>query len=187
MAQEIKEYAIANIAMVEIVTEEDVPKTYRLIDVAEDADAKAYLSQGKEETLRVGDVIKAQNNTEDIVMGYDLKLGSATMVAEILALVDGGTLVYDDLVSTQVKRYDAPAVGTKVKRTPFTTKVYTEEKGGDGDSESYICFEYKNCKGTPVDFTAKNGEFFSPELNIKSRSKLKQSPMSAIFLKELPA
>ena len=175
------EFPLANIARVEIVTEETEPKEYRLTDVASDAEAIAYLSQGQEKELRVKNVIKAQNKTEDIVMGYDTKLVSATMVPEVFALVDGGTW------TPASKKYEAPPIGVPVERTPFTMNIYTEEKDGDGSTKSYVKFIYKNCKGTPVNFIFKDGEFFVPEFTVKSRPKLGEKPVTFEILDELPA
>lgn len=175
------EFPLANIARVEIITEEDVPKEYKLTDVATDADVIAYVSKGEEKELRVKNVIKAQNKTEDIVMGYDIKLISATFIAEILALVDGGT--WDPLT----KKYVAPPIGAPVERTPFTMNIYTEEKDGDGSTLSYVKFVYKNCKGKPVNYSLKDGDFFAPELNATSRPKLGASPVEFEILEELPA
>ena len=92
---DVKEFPLANIVRVEIETEDETQKQYRLTDVASEAEITAYVSEGEEKELRVKNTIKAQNKTEDIVMGYDIKLVSATMVPEILALVDGGALTYD--------------------------------------------------------------------------------------------
>lgn len=175
------EFPLANIARVEIITEEEVPKEYRLTDVATDAESIAYLSQGEEKSLRVKNVIKAQNKTEDIVMGYDTKLVSATMVPEVFALVDGGTW------TSLTKKYEAPPIGVPVERTPFTMNIYTEEKDGDGSTKSYVKFTYRNCKGTPVNFIFKDGEFFVPEFTVKSRPKLGEQPVTFEILDELPA
>ena len=185
--ESVKEFPLANIVRVEIETEEDTSKMYRLTDVASEATVEAYVSEGEEQELRVKNVIKAQNKTEDIVKGYDITLTSATMVAEILSLVDGGTVVYDDTDPTKIKRYDAPVVGEPVKRTPFTAKIYTAEKDVDGSDVSYVCFNYKHCTGTPVNYSLVDGEFFAPELTFKSRPKMGESPVSIEFLDELPA
>ena len=144
MANEIiRELPIANIARVELITDEVSPKTYRLIDVAEDAESTAFISQGEEKELRNRNTIKAQNNTEDIVKGYDLKLSSATLVPEILELVDGGELTYsDDPTNLIVDKYKAPALGRAVERKVFTTKIYTEVKDETGATVSYVCFTY---------------------------------------------
>lgn len=175
------EFPLANIARVEMTTEEETPKEYRLTDVASEAEITAYVSEGESKELRVKNTIKAQNRAEDIVMGYDIKLVSATMIPEILALVDGGTW------EPTTKKYTAPPIGSPVERIPFTLNIYTEEKDGDGATKSYVKFAYKNCKGKPVDYNLQDGEFFAPELNATSRPKLGQSPVEVEFLEELPA
>lgn len=192
--EDIKEFPLANIVRVEIETEEAVPKKYRLTDVASEANVTAFLSAGNEAELRVKNVIKAQNNFEDIVKGYDIGLVSATMIAEILALVDGGTLDTETVEEgdppvevTKITKYNAPVIGTPVKRTPFTTRIYTAEKDVDGEDKSYVCFNYLHCKGTPVNYAIQDGQFFAPELNLKSRPKMGESPVSIDFLDELPA
>ena len=185
--ESVKEFPLANIVRVEIETEEDTPKQYRLTDVASEATVTAFVSEGTENELRVKNTIKAQNKTEDIVKGYDITLISATMIPEILALVDGGTLTYDSEDPTKVIQYDAPVVGSSVNRTPFTVKIYTAEKDVNGDDKSYVCFSYKHCTGSPVNYSLQDGEFFAPELTFSSRPKMGESPVSIEFLDELPA
>lgn len=175
------EYALANIARVDIVTEETIPVSYSLTDVSSEAEVIAFVSEGSQTALRVKNTIKAQNNFEDIVMGYDIKLVNATMIPEILALIDGGTY------TVGTKSYVAPVIGAPVVRKPFTMKIYAEQKDGDGAILGYICFEYKNCKGKPVDYTLKDGEFFVPEMSATSRPKLGQSPVTFNVLTALPA
>lgn len=188
MAYEIvKEYPLANIVRVEIETEEETPKKYRLTDVASEAEVTAYVSEGQEQELRVKNVIKAQNNTEDIVKGYDIRLVSATLIAEIVALIDGGTVRYDAEEPTKAIGYDAPPIGTPVARKQFTMYIYTEEKDADGSTVSYVRFKYLHCKGTPINYSLQDGQFFAPELTSKSRPKLGEKPVSIDFLEELPA
>lgn len=177
-----QEFPLANIARVEIETEETTPKQYRLTDVASEAEIIAYVSEGEEKSIRVKNTIKAQNKTEDIVMGYDIKLISATMIPEILALIDGGT--WD---GTTVKKYTAPPIGSPVTRTPFTMHIYTEEKDGDGSTKSYVKFSYKHCTGKPVNYTLQDGEFFVPELTAKSRPKKGETPVEFTIIDTLPA
>ena len=63
--EKLTEKPIVNIVRTEIVTEEDVPKTYRF-DTASEATYAAVVSEGKETVLRVKNEIKAINRTEDI-------------------------------------------------------------------------------------------------------------------------
>jgi len=179
--ESIKEFPLANIARVEIETEEETPVQYRLTDVASEAEVTAFISEGEEQELRVKNTIKAQNKTEDIVKGYNIRLVSATMVPEVLALIDGGT--WDPVA----QKYSAPVVGQPVQRKHFTMHIYTEEKDVNGDTKSYVKFSYKHCKGTPVNYTLQDGQFFVPELTAESRPKLGESPVEFEILDELPA
>lgn len=178
--ENIEEQAIANIARVDIVTEEATPVTYSLTEVATEASVEATISEGIDEELRVKDSIKAQNKTKDLVKGYDITLTSATMVPEILALIDGGTW------NEVEEEYKGAPIGVPFDRTKFTIHIFAEKKGTDGDTEGYIQFTYENCEGKPLGFTQTEGEFYSPELSITSRPKLGASPSSFKILTELP-
>jgi len=178
---EVQQFALANIARVEITTEEAVPVSHRLTDVASQANVEAHVSEGQQQALRVKNVIKAQNNTEDIVMGYNVTLTSVVMLPEILALVDGGA--WDGTA----KKYTAPVIGTPVERTPFTLQIYTEEKDTNGDTNGYVCFAFKHCKGRPVNFSLQDGQFFTEELRSQSRPASGESPVEISYLEALPA
>lgn len=180
-----EEFALANIARVDLeYKENDSTVTLSLTDVAEEAENIAYISEGAENVKRIKNTIKAQNNFEDIVLGYDIKFVNATFIPAVLALVDGG-----DLTENQGKfeKYEAPKLGVPVERQEFKTKVYTEIKDVDGKTLGYICFVYDNCKGTPVDYRLQDGEFFAPELNIKSRANVEGRPVSVEYHDELPS
>lgn len=177
----VTEYALANIARVDIETEGDTPTTYKLVDMATEATLKAYVSEGDEKVLRVKNIIKAINRMEDITLGYDIELSSVTLQPEVLALVDGGTW------ESTTKKYTASVVGTTVSRTPITVKIYTEEKDIDGSTIGYIQFEFKHCKGSPVDYVVKDGEFYAEELKLKSRPKSTESPVEFSYISTLPA
>ena len=81
------------------------------------------------------------NRLEDITIGYDITLTSVTAQPKVLALVDGGE--WDDTTD----KYAAPPVGSPVERTPFTLKIYTEDKDINGDTKGYVCFSFLHCKG----------------------------------------
>ena len=186
MATAIEEKALANIVRVEIVTEEDTPKTYRF-DTADEADVKAKIDKGIDKVKRVKDRIIARNKTEDIVLGYEITFKNNTLSPELLALIDGGTLEFDPVETTKCIGYDAPVAGQTVNRIPFTINVYTEEKETDGSTKEYAQFIYKHCKGKPVDWKFKDGEFFVPEMKAESTPKKDESPVEIDFLDALPA
>lgn len=177
----IKEYPLANIARVDIVTEEDEPVSYSLTEVSTEATVAAHLSEGIDEALRVKNTIKAQNKTLDLVLGYDITLTNATMVPEILALIDGGTW------TDEGKKYEAPAIGQALERTKFTLNIFTEVKDADGSTTGYVNFKYRNCEGKPLEYSITEGEFYTAEMSMTSRPKLGESPVEFEIVDELPA
>jgi len=85
--------SLVNIVRAEIVTEETTPITITF-DTAQEASVEPFVSEGEENIQRVKNKILAVNRTEDIVVGYDTTLINNTLIAEALAIIDGGTLSY---------------------------------------------------------------------------------------------
>lgn len=178
---EIKTMALANIAAVQIVTEGENPVTHELIEVASKAQASAYISAGQDEELRVKNTIHAQNKTEDIVKGYEIALSTVKAVLPILALVDGGK--WDE----EKKKYTGPVAGIPTERTLFTLKVFTEDLDYNGEIKGYICFVFKHCKGTPVDFIIEDGNFMANDMKLKSSPRFGENVIEFEEVTEIPA
>lgn len=173
---------LANIVRVEMEINDgmDGPIIYRMTDVATEAESIAYVSEGEEKPLRVKNKIIAQNNTEDILLGYDIRLVNVKLIQEVFAIIDGGEVKEDG-------SYEGPEVGKVVERTPFKLRVYTEEKDVNGDILSYVKVEFPSCKGKPVNFSMQDGEFFLPEYTAKSRPASGEKPIKIESIDELPA
>lgn len=181
--EQVNEKPIVNIVRTELVTEDSHAKTYR-ITTATEATYAAVISQGEEQVLRVKNEIKSINRTEDIQYGSDINLSEALMTPEVMALIDGGTLTVDE--EGNPTKYEPPVMGAVVKRIPFTLKLYTEEKDTSGDTVGYQCFSFKGCKGKPVSYTFKDGEYLVPQYTASSRVKKGTAPYSLDFLETLP-
>jgi len=176
-------YPLVNIERVEIITDEDTPRSFTF-DTASEASYKAVLSDGDEQILRTKNKLHAINRTEDIQYGSDIELTDAKFIPEVLAIVDGGTLRYDE--NNKVTGYDSPVTGIVVDRTKFTFNVYTAEKDIDGNIVKYFKFSYPNSKGSPAEFDFKDGEFLAPKYTVHSRAASGQSPVSVDIIDELP-
>lgn len=177
--------SLVNVALVEIVTDEDTPKTYQF-DTSESLEMEPKVSDGEEKIHRIKNRVLATNKTEDIVIGYDLKLTDSTMNAEVLALVEGGTVTYAEGTEDVVK-YEGPAMGSTIVKVPFSLNVYTEEKDESGDVVEYAKFSFCNCKGKPTKYSMKDNDFFMPEFEIESRAKKGEKPVTINFMSELPS
>ncbi|APC41058.1 Ig-like domain-containing protein [Clostridium estertheticum] len=173
---ELEGMPIANIVLGEII-DEVTQKTY-IFDTADKADVKPDLSAGKEDILRVKNRIIAMNRTEDICIGYDIKLTNNTFPTELMAIIDGGIITSDG--------YEGPEVGKVIERHPFTLNLYSEEKDYDSETLQYVQFAFKHNKGKPVEFKFEDGKFFVPEFESHSRPKKGEKPVYIKFLKQLP-
>lgn len=188
---EMEEKAIVNIKRIEIITEEVTPRKL-VFDTASEATYSPTVNEGAETVLRTKNRIIASDRTEDIQYGSDITLKEVVMLPDVLCIVDGGTLKTTVTGSgesqiTTIKGYTPPVLGSPVERVKFSINIYTEEKDTDGEVLGYSVFKYPGCKGKPVNFAFKDGEFMTPEYTIVSRPKKGTAPYELDFIKELPA
>lgn len=177
------EKAIANVCRVDIITEGANAAAIHTT-TADEAGCEPSINEGTEEVLRSKNRIIAQNITEDLVTGYELTLKELTVDPDTFAMIDGGTIEWDNAKAHFT--YLGPETGAVINRRKFTADVWTEEKDGDGETLGYQRFRFPNCKGSPVSFSHKDGSFFAPEYKIKSRPKLGQSPVDIASFDALP-
>lgn len=175
-----KFYALANVARIDVATEEDIPRKYTFKDQSDEITAEVRVSEGEEADLRVRNVIHAVNRTEDIPKGYDIGITQAVVSPELLAIIDGGEW------NKETKTYKGIEAGAPVERTPFTLDVFTEDKDSSGETLSYVKFTFRHCKGSPISFTFKDGEFFVGEMGLKSTASSGERVVEFEELKELP-
>ena len=183
MIMATQQMAIANIERVDIITEETLPRVMSF-DTASEASAEAQISSGSETELRIKNQILAQNITEDIVKGFNIKLTDTTFSPDVFTLVDGGESSVDAEESFQ--KYTAPVAGRVVSRVKSKLAIYSSEKDYDGNSLSYTAFVFPHAYGTPASVSMKDGEFFAPSYTLKSRPSKGSSPMTVISLPSLP-
>ena len=183
--EKVQEIPIANVARVEVVTEETTARTF-VVSTANEAKIEAFVSEGEEKELRKGNRLLAQLKTDDLIKGYDITLKDLTMNPQVFAIIDGGTSAVNAETSA-FESYTGPKVGEVLSRTPFTLNIYTEEKDGDGESKGYLKISCQHCKGSPASIEIKDGDFCAPEYKLKSRPKIGEAPVSMSYLTELPA
>lgn len=175
MSQTVKnleERVLANIVRAEITEEATDGATY-VFTTASEASIKPFVSEGTEKIHRAKNTILGTLRYEDILLGYDIKLVNNTFCPELLALIDGGTVETDD--DGNFVRYSSPVVGEVTTRKSLTVSLYTEEVDCDGETNEYFRFTFKHAKGKPVEYSIKDGEFFVPELTLRSRAKTGES------------
>lgn len=142
-----------------VVTNERTNETFDIGDTASDIDVEPILSAGKRDVLRVKNKIHAINETEDIVIGYKLKLKDNTFNIDVMALVDGGTI--------SGNHYTSIPAGQVVNKDLFTLAVYSEEKEYSR-TVGYTKFTWKHCKGKVPKYKIQDGNFIVPEFEAEA-------------------
>lgn len=154
----------------EITNERHEAKTSDEIDI------EPIKSEGKRDILRVKNTIYGINQTDDIVIGYKLKMKDNLLNIRTMALIDGGKIING--------KYEGTEAGKNVDRHLFTIEVYTEEKDYSR-TIGYAKFTYKHCKGKPSKYKVKDGAFLVPEYEAESIPFRGEKPVEIEFLNSL--
>ena len=142
-----------------VITNEKTNISFDIADTASEIDVEPILSAGKRDILRVKNKILGINDTEDIVIGYKLKLKDNTFNIDVMQLVDGGTITGGN--------YSSIPAGEEVSKDLFTLTVYCEEKDYS-ETTGYTKFEWKHCKGKVPKYKIEDGNFVVPEFEAES-------------------
>ncbi|MBE6067766.1 MAG: hypothetical protein E7211_08750 [Clostridium lundense] len=153
-----------------------------------EADIDPVVSKGDEKVLRDDNKILAVARTNDLIYGYDLKLTNNTFDVGLAALIEGGTIRYDDLEPTKIVGYDAPMLAdgdTKIKE--FKTTMYIANYEGDA-IKNYVKLTLNKCIGEAPKMSFKK-DFYAPEFTIKARenTKARLTVKSIDYVDSLPA
>jgi hypothetical protein len=167
---------LANVAKC-VVTNERTGRNFDIGETASDIDVEPILSQGKRDILRVKNKIYGVNETEDIVIGYKLKLKDNVFNLDVMQLVDGGTL--------NGNHYESIPAGEVVTKDLFTLTVYSEEKDYNVTT-GYTVFKWKHCKGKVPKWKIKDGDFVVPEFEAESIPFRGEKPVDIDSVKTLP-
>ncbi|CAM3004777.1 hypothetical protein HAHI6034_10875 [Hathewaya histolytica] len=146
------------------------------------------INEGEKKVLRDATKILAQAKEEDLLEGMGLKLSTVKFPAEVIPMIQGGTLRYDSSEPKKIVGYDAPTMAEGVKNKKyFRLKAYVENYEGD-DVANYVVFTFWKCKGKPVKIDLKK-DFFAPEFEIRAteNTKIKKSVYSFDYVKTLPS
>lgn len=133
-------------------------------DTFNEAGIEPKVSEGEEKVLRQKNKILGVAETEDIMYGGKIKLVDNTFTPELLALIDGGTLV--KLVDV-VTGYTPPKSTDAVNRKEFELILVCEEKIGKKVNQ-YVKYTFPACKGKPIGISLKGEDFAVQEFNIEA-------------------
>lgn len=162
---------LVNVVKVNFINEK-TGKKFTIDDTAEKIDIEPILSKGKRDILRVKNRILGINETEDIVIGYKLKMKDNVFNVKVMELVDGGRM--------EGNKYISIPAGQVVEKDLFTLEAYTEEKDYSR-TIGYTKFLWKHCKGKTPKWKIEDGKFIIPEFEAESIPFRGETPVEIEF------
>lgn len=144
---------------------------------AEEEDAVKLVIKGK---------LKAQKPKQSIITGHDITLHDNVFNPELVTILQGGTIQYDQTDSTKIVGYTPPLVGSDDKGEEFILNVYSAQYNAAGQIVNYEKIQYPHCVGDPVAFNAEDGSFRAPEYTIHSAPNEGEAPYVITYVDALP-
>lgn len=176
------EIATIDVSLVTIETTErefgfDTSNKVAVEPQTEETDAVKLVIKGK---------LKAQKPKEVTVTGNKITLTDNVFNPELVLVLQGGRIVYDELETTKVIGYDAPTPGSGEKGETFKLNCYSAQYDASGAIVNYEKITYPNCTGQPVSMGSEDGAFRAPEYTINSAPKKDESPYTIRYVDALP-
>ena len=118
----------------------------------------------------------AQKPQVTTVTGNTIVLTDNVFNAELVKMLQGGTIKYDEVTTSKVIGYTPPVVGSSDKGKLFKLKAYSAIYNAAGVITGYECITYPNCQGVPVAFNSEDDAFRAPEYTINSAPAEGEAP-----------
>lgn len=136
--------------------------------------------------LIIKGVLVAQKRAVDTLTGNEIILTDNVFNPEIVQILQGGEIEYDEEETTKVISYTPPVVGSNDKGSVFELSAYSAIYDAAGIIQGYEKITYPNCKGSPVGFNSEDNVFRAPEYTITSSPTSGEAPYEMSWVEELP-
>lgn len=178
------EVATIDVAMVSISTYKDLTQEL-VLTTANQIQTTVATETTEKIPLIVKGVLIAQKPAETTITGNTLVLTDNVFNAELVKILQGGTIEYAE-DGTTFKKYTPPVAGSSEKGELFKTKAYSAIYNAAGVITGYECITYPNCQGNPVAFNSQDGVFRAPEYTINSAPANGEPPYEIEIVDALP-
>lgn len=156
-------------------------------DTSNKVDVEPEVEETDAVKLVVKGILRAQKKKTTTVTGHTITLTDNVFNPELVLMLQGGTIIYDDQDTNKIIGYDAPVAGSADKGEKFTLNCYSAQYDASGSIVNYEKVSYPNCTGEPVAMSSEDDAFRAPEYKINSAPSKGQSPYSIRYVDSLPA
>lgn len=130
--------------------------------------------------------LKAQKPAETTLTGNEIILTDNVFAPEIVKILQGGTITYDDVDTDKVIGYTPPVAGSSDKGDIFELAAYSAQYSEAGSIVQYEKIVYPNCKGKPIVLSSEDNVFRASEYTILSAPETGEAPYDITYIDTLP-
>lgn len=151
---------------------------------------KIGVTPATETTDKVALIVKgrliAQKPAKTTVTGNTIVLTDNVFIPELVQMLQGGTIKYDEGDPTKIVGYTPPVSGSSEQGKVFKLKAYSAIYNAAGIITGYECITYPHCQGVPVALQSEDGVFRASEYTINSAPETGEPPYDIDMVAELP-
>lgn len=155
-------------------------------DTASAIEVEAQIEEEEGVKLVVKGILRAQKPDSSTLTGHEITLTDNVFNPELVMILQGGVLTWDDVDTKKLKSYTPPKAGEKSNAKPFTLCAYSANYDASGQIKGYEKITYPNCMGKPVALNSEDGAFRAPEYTIISAPATGQAPYTIEYVEDLP-
>ena len=155
-------------------------------DTANKIEVEPQLEEEDAVRLIVKGILRAQKPKQVTITGNEITLTDNVFDPELVLILQGGEIVYDNQDTKKIIGYNPPAAGSSDKGEKFKLNAYSAQYDASGQIVQYEKITYPNCQGTPVAFGSEDGTFRAPEYTITSAPKTGERPYEIRYVDALP-
>lgn len=155
-------------------------------DTANKISCAAQIETTEAVKLIVKGILRAQKPEVSTYTGTDITLTDNVFNPQLVQVLQGGTIVYDDNDPTLIIGYNPPIVSSGEKGQVFTLNTYSAQYDTSGEIVRYEKITFPHCTGVPIALSSEDGVFRAPEYTIHSRPASNEPPYYISYVGELP-
>lgn len=155
-------------------------------DTSNSIEVEPQMNESDPVQLIIKGKLKAQKLGKSTLTGNQITLTDNVFNPELVLILQGGSIQYDEVETTKVKGYTPPTPSSGDTGEPFKLNVYSAQYNAAGQIVQYEKIAYPNCTGVPVAFNSVDDEFRAPEYTINSAPSESEPPYVITYVDALP-
>lgn len=155
-------------------------------DTANKIEVEPQIEEEDAVKLVVKGVLRAQKPKTTTLTGNEITLADNVFNPELVLILQGGEIIYDESDTKKIIGYNPPAAGSSDKGETFKLNAYSAQYDASGQIVQYEKITYPNCQGQPVAFSSEDGAFRAPEYTVSSAPKTGERPYEIKYVAALP-